>query len=385
MVGPVPLDTSLILAVGRPLRNEQDLRNRIVQISDPSSSQYRKYLTPDLFATAYGPDPTVSGTLLGFLQSNGFTMTETFTSNQLVDVRGTVASIENTFFLNLNFYQRADGSVFYAPDRQPSLNLDASTIPILYIGGLDDLAVLRASDGSAPVATVPPNPSSFLPTGLKMYWGNDFRNAYLPNISLTGLQQTVALIESTSFFPIDIMNYESASTPPLPNVPLKEVPVDNFTTAQVAGFSTSEATLDIDMAISMAPGLDDVYVYEEGGATFDGVFAKIANPPVGITLSNQISCSLSGFGFLDRNLDSSIEQFAVQGQSFFMASGDVGAYVGAILPNPPFVNSSVSFMTVVGGTQLTTGANAMPWLLETTWNDTFKQRGHPRTQLGWRH
>ena len=51
-----------------------------------------------------------------------------------------------------------------------------------------------------------------------------------------------------------------------------------------------------------------------------------------------------------------------QGQSFFQASGDSGAYKGAIMPPADDPN-----VTVVGGTSLTTTGAGGAWQSETTW------------------
>src|SRR5947208_779380 len=56
-------------------------------------------------------------------------------------------------------------------------------------------------------------------------------------------------------------------------------------------------------------------------------------------------------------------QFAAQGQSFFQASGDWGAWAGPVFPP-----SDDPFVTVVGGTSLTTSDPGGSWLSETTWS-----------------
>ncbi len=86
----------------------------------------------------------------------------------------------------------------------------------------------------------------------------------------------------------------------------------------------------------------------------------------GKLLSNQISCSWFGFG--GENVANAIQQFVAQGQSFFLASGDFGAYDNRNLPFPPYEESEVAWMTVVGGTQLSTTQSGA-WSSEVTWDD----------------
>jgi hypothetical protein len=74
----------------------------------------------------------------------------------------------------------------------------------------------------------------------------------------------------------------------------------------------------------------------------------------------QLSCS---YGF-DINLSTVqiFQQFAAQGQSFFLASGDFGAYSGTV--DEP---ADDPYITVVGGTTLTTSSSTGAWTAETAW------------------
>src|SRR6185503_15583888 len=78
--------------------------------------------------------------------------------------------------------------------------------------------------------------------------------------------------------------------------------------------------------------------------------------------ARQLSSSW-GFGSqVDPARQQIFQQFAAQGQSFFQASGDLGAWTGAIV-----ASSDDPFITVVGGTSLTTSDANGSWLAETTW------------------
>jgi hypothetical protein len=77
-------------------------------------------------------------------------------------------------------------------------------------------------------------------------------------------------------------------------------------------------------------------------------------------MAKQLSCS---YGF-DINLSTIqiFEQYAAQGQSFFLASGDAGAFVSAT--DEP---ADDPYITVVGGTTLTANASDGSWSSETAW------------------
>ena len=122
-----------------------------------------------------------------------------------------------------------------------------------------------------------------------------------------------------------------------------------------------EVTGDIEMAISMAPGLSSVLVYEGPtpqdvpplgtnyiqDATTTAQINDVLNRMATDDLAKQLSCS---YGF-DINLSTVqiFQQYAAQGQSFFLASGDAGAFSTAV--DEP---ADDPYITVVGGTTLTT-------------------------------
>ena len=97
---------------------------------------------------------------------------------------------------------------------------------------------------------------------LGRFIGYDFRNAYVPGVALTGAGQTVALLECDGYNASDITSYRT--TAGLPNVPLQNVLVDEFNGAPQDADAAKEVCLDIEMAISMAPGLSQIVVFEAG-------------------------------------------------------------------------------------------------------------------------
>jgi hypothetical protein len=135
-----------------------------------------------------------------------------------------------------------------------------------------------------------------------------------------------------------------------------------------------EVTGDIEMAISMAPGLSSVLVYEGPtplyeaplGTNYDqyaittAQINDVLNRMATDNLASQLSCSYE----MDINTSTLqiFQQYAAQGQSFFQGSGDSGAYPGAI--DEP---ADDPYLTVVGGTTLTTTGPQGSWYAETVW------------------
>jgi subtilase family serine protease len=352
-VGRLSATNRLHLAIGLPLRNPQVLRNLLQQIYDPGSPQYHQYLTPEQFTEMFGPMEKDYQSLIDFARTNGFTITGLHPNRMLLDVDGAVGDIEEALHVTMRVYQHpTQARTFYAPDMEPSIDFAG---PVLHISGLDNYILphpllhpvpsngstnATANAGSGPYGT---------------YMGRDFRAAYAPGVALTGSGQAVGLVEFDDYYTNDITAYEASNG--LPNVTLTNVLVDGFTGPPDG--ASDEVSLDIEMAISMAPGLSQVIVYE--GYVPDDVLNSMATG----NQAKQLSCSWGWSGDQDATLDQIFQEFAAQGQSFFQASGDSDAYGGA---NFIFQPADNPYITVVGGTTLTTTGPGGSWASETTWN-----------------
>jgi len=203
--------------------------------------------------------------------------------------------------------------------------------------------------------------------------GKDFRAAYLPGVTLTGAGQTVGLLEFDGYYASDISTYESAAG--LPSVPLQNVLLDSFKGSPVSVGGDTEVSLDIEMAVSMAPGLSKIVVFEGNPSSRhffpnDVLSSMASNPQI-----SQFSSSWGWSGGPSTTTDGYFQTMMAQGQSFFNAAGDSDAFtVGATsangvdntsLDNAP---SSSPYITQVGGTTLTTTGPGGAWSSETVWN-----------------
>ena len=342
---------NLTLVLGLPLRHQAELAGLLHNLYDPASPVYHKYLTPRQFAERFGPGERDYQEAARFAKSHGLTVTGTHANRTLLDVSGTVADIEKAFHVRMGVYQHpTEARTFYAPDADPTIEL---AVPILAVCGLDNFVLPRPMNlkQTFDSANATPYTSGSGPGGY--FLGNDFRAAYAPGVALNGAGQAVGLFELDGYYASDIAEYESLAK--LPNVPLTNILLDNF--SGTPGQDDLEVTLDIDMAICMAPGLSEVMVYE--GSTPDDVLNRMATD----NRASQLSCSW-GFGLqTDPVREQIFEQFAAQGQTMFQASGDSGAYAGAVYPPSDDPN-----VTVVGGTLLTTSGPGGPWSAETTWS-----------------
>jgi uncharacterized repeat protein (TIGR01451 family) len=350
-LGQLSVGANLNLAIGLPLRNQDTLTNLLAQIYDPASTNYHKYLTPAQFTEQFGPTAQDYQTVSNFARQNGLTVIGTHPNRVLLDVAGTVTNIQRAFHVTLRTYHDSvRARSFFAPDAEPTV---ATTLPILSVGGLDNYylrqpnLVAEPSGGRVPSIGSGPGGS---------YQGSDFHKAYVPGTALTGAGQNVGLLQFDGFYPSDIAAY--ASQIGLTNVPnLVVVPVDGGV-PEPTPIGNPEVSLDIEMILSMSPGVSNIYVYEAPNPSpWVDILGKMADD----NLAKQLSSSWGG-GPPDAAAEQIFQQMALQGQTFFNASGDSCAYTGLI----PFPSDS-PHITVVGGTTLTTGPG-VGYTSETVWN-----------------
>jgi len=358
-LGSVPSTNNLNLAIALPLRNQTELSNLINQIYDPASPNYHHYLTPAQFTAEFGPTEKDYQAVQAFARANGLKVTGTYPNRGLVDVQGSVRDIERTLHITLNVYQHpSENRKFYAPSTEPSLDLSVS---ILHITGLDNYGLPRPRLIANKIENgqnALPNANGSGPGGT--YSGTDFRKAYVPDSTLNGSGQIVGLLELDGYSASDITYYQNYAG--LPNIPLQNVLIDGATGAPDGSGGVVEVDLDIEVAMAMATNLAKVVVFIAPNA--GNPFVDVLNSMVSSNQIKQFSCSwyVPG-GTAEPAADQIWQQMAVQGQSFFNASGDSDAWTGLI----SFPGDS-PYMTQVGGTALATSSPNGTWMSETVWN-----------------
>ena len=359
LIGAMPLTQTMQVSIVLPLRNQADLDSLLSRLYDPSSPDFHHFLSVDAFTQRYGPTLSDYQAVVDFAQAHGFTVTGAPANRLVVPLSGTVDEIESAFNVRMNTYQHpTENRTFFSPDREPSVNL---SVPIAHIAGLDSFspphpAVIPPVAGpQAQIANV----TGSGPGG--SYLGSDMRTAYYGGTALDGNGQSVGLLEFDGYNISDV-NSTFTNAGQTYNVAINNVLLDGATGLPITSGGTAEVVLDIVQAIGMAPGLSQVRVYM-GAGTDD---ANLLNSMASENIAKQISSSWSWQPADPSTDDVFFKEFAAQGQSFFTASGDEGAYDAAI--SPFFYPQEDAYVTAVGGTHLTTNGAGGAWDSESAWN-----------------
>ena len=349
LVGPLPQTQRLNLAIVLPLRDQSELTSLLNRLYDPSSPDYRQFLSVDQFTEQFGPTAEDYQAVIDFAQANGLTVTDRPANRRLVSINGSIGQINKVFHVNMNVYRHpTENRTFFSPDREPSLNL---RVPVAHIAGLNNYSLPHPANtvsGSAPDGS---------------YLSSDMRAAYYTSTlstgatPLTGQGQIVGLYAANGYNINDVNTYFSTAGK-TNNVPIVNVLLDGLTGTPISGGLGSsyefEIELDIEMVLGMAPGLSQLRVYE--GVNPEDILNAMASE----NLAKQLSTSVT---WSQGTNDDVFMEFAAQGQSFFSASGDGGAKSSIYPAEDPWV-------TAVGGTALFTNGASGPWLSETAWSSS---------------
>jgi kumamolisin len=353
----LPATQTLHLNIALPLRNESELDELLQQLYDPQSPSFHRFLSVQEFTERFGPTEEDYAAVIRFAEQNGLTVTGTFPNRMVVDVTGSVADIESAFHVTMGSYQHpTEDRTFYSPDREPLPDL---RVPLWHISGLDNFSIPHpASLSRAPEAkghTTGSGPSGY-------FLGSDMRAAYYGGTALTGAGQSVGLLEYAGYNITDVKNYFS-KVGQTNTVTVTGISADGRSSLScTGGCDDTEQALDIEEAISMAPGLTSVRVYVSDTSDVD-IFNKMATDNISKTLSSSWTWSPAD----PSSDDPYFKEFATQGQNLFQASGDSGSYGSRSREVYP---ADDAYVTSVGGTDLTTNGGGGSWKSETAWSDS---------------
>jgi hypothetical protein len=360
--GQLPASQQIGITISLPLRNQPALETLIKQLHDPSSPQYGKYLTAQQFTEQFGPTQADYAKVIAYVKSQGMTVTRTHTTRLVLNVSASAAAINKTFAVTMKQYKHpTENRMFFAPDVEPTVE---AGLPILDIHGF---STYEQPHPMLKKATANEVANGFTtgsgPTG--QFLGSDMRAAYAPGVTLDGTGQAVGLVELGPYNLSDVQSYFSTINQTL-SVPIYNVllGVDGVCsgTPTTGGCDDGEEVIDMEQAISMAPHLSALIVYETNGPNTDAQTAFVQAAEDNIAKQISFSFGFSGTPATEPGYEQAFMELQAQGQNVFVSSGDSGANVGGV----GYPGNSPN-ITAVGGTDLTTTGPGGIWVSESGW------------------
>ena len=368
----LPLNQELQLDLVLPLKDAEGLKSFLADVYDPTSPNYRHFLTVSEFTARFGPTQDQYDAVVRFAKNYGLEVVGGSRDSMDVQVKGSVGTIETAFHVNLRTYNHpTEGREFYGVDTEPTVDLpfnlwhvsglDNYSIPHPLLVNRNDYAAAKGIDAEKVVshATTGSGPSaSFL--------GSDMRAAYYGSGSLTGAGQNLGLWEYLGTDLADLQTYYTNVKQTYPTGVVSLLSTDGTSTSCVyrtGRCDDTEQTLDMTQALGMAPGLSSLVVYV--GSTDTAIIgAMTSHTPLPTT----IGCSWGWTPADPSTLDTYFQRMAAQGQNFFAASGDNSTWTAS--GNSAAWPADDAYVVSVGGTDLNTASAAGPWASETAWADS---------------
>ncbi len=354
VIDELPPSKAMSVLVALPVRDREAIRTAVDQVSDPQSPHFRKYLKPEEFGERYGASVDDYQRLVAWAESKNFTVTPH--PNRLVAfLDGSAADVEAAFDVRLVRALRPDGTTFFRPDTEPSVDL---SMPIAHVSGLDDYAVQRPAKAPASAQS---SARDLRPDG-DGYGGyltpGDLQAAYLHGDSYFGTGQTVGLYEPgaaggtpANWLPSDINYWETY------------VAFFAGTLTQIGAITEGtafdeECEGDIEMVMALAPQVNIVAFTDSN----DVAFEKMASNAYILQFSSSFFPTISTeAGWV------ALQEMALQGQSIYSASGDSGG-VSTWGSGTALDLRLQPTVTSVGGTTLSVTSEV--WQSEVVWDSS---------------
>ena len=380
------------VTVALRLRDVDEAEKLLRSLHTPGDPQFHQFLTAEQFVARFAPTEAEVARVIASLAK--YHLAAQRTTATTLKVTGIPADMEHAFAVSLRSYEvpaRADapGYTFHAP-------LDRPTIPseiaesLTTVVGLDTRPMLRPlSRISAQVAAQAPaaKPMAGNPPG--SYTVTDFANDYdvqpLYRKGVSGEGRTLAVISLANFTPSDVFAYWNALGLSVNPKRLTIEYIDGGPGAPSDASGSIETTLDIEQSGGIAPQAKIIaYLAPNANQPWLDAFAAVVD-------SNKADSVSVSWGFWEwfQNLENSpvtdpftgqtvgfdqathelLLRGAIQGQTFFAASADGGAYdlnndlgcdgpYSSSDPNSCSLTLSVDYpasdtaMTAAGGTTL---------------------------------
>jgi kumamolisin len=388
-VGPAAAfaeNARVTVTVALRLRNADQLESLIQSVYTAGSPQYRQFLSPEEFRSQFGPSAASLAAVTRQFEAQGLTVTQSATAQ--LHVTGSAAQIEKAFAVELHSFEVAATATTSAYRyRAP---LAAPHIPAAIAGeiravlGLDSRPrmaprlrrpvhlPLQTGRASANSATKAPNTTD--PPGL--WTVVDYAEYYdvnpLYHQGVTGKGRTIAIVTLASFTPSDAYKYWSVLGLKVHPDRIREVQIDGGSGPPSDESGSDETTLDVEQSGGLAPAAR-IIVYEAPNTSqgFIDAFAAAIDSNKADTVStswgewegfdgpNLVVDSLAESGLVTNpangELSTIVEanndllaQAALQGQTWFAASGDYGAYDSVnSLPLAPSEGQPYSYNAVL--------------------------------------
>ena len=312
----------MIMVLNSDDEQKRELRRVIDEQHDKRTANYHQWLTPEDFGARFGVHDSDISQVETWLKSQGFVVEDVSKSKRVIHFSGTTGQLEKAFKTQMHNYQY-NGKTEVA--NNSNISIPTALSPV--IAGVTVHSSFRPHKSSliGRVRGAGGHKPNYSDTS--NYVGPaDFATIYNTNpllaAGITGTGSSIAIVGDSDVWLSDVEVYRQMFNLP-PNDPTVLYAGQN--NGIIAG-DDQEADSDMELAGGVAPGATIYYVDGSSNLLVDGM-TNSKEYIVENNLADIISDSFPGGCELNANnaFENQLwEQAAAQGQSVFVASGDVG-------------------------------------------------------------
>lgn len=356
----------MMLLLSRAPEQQKALDTFVGEQQDPSSPNYRHWLTPDQFAKTYGPAQSDIQQVTGWLQAHGFAINRVSAGNTVIEFSGTAGQVRAAFHTQLHKYS-VNGRENWANSSDPQIPSALAKV----VNGLVSLnnfprkplsrrlgAYTRTAEGKVlPQYTYPIQSTNFYAIGPADF-ATIYNTAPLLQAGINGAGQNIAIIGVTNVDLQDVTDFRNMFGLGAGNT---SVVIDGPDPGIVDGYET-ESLIDLEWANAVAPSANVMLVSAADTETSSGLDLAttyiLDHDLAGVISISYGDCELHLGNTGNQMAKALYEQASAQGITVVVSSGDNGS-VACDNPNTEFVAhsglavsgmASTAYNVAVGGT-----------------------------------
>jgi subtilase family serine protease len=315
-VGPTPRRRTIRFELELAFPGRDAMQAYALAVGDPSSPDYRRFLTADEIGRRFGLDDADVARVESWAAEHGLTVAAVSPQRIAIEVRAPARAVEAALGVTLRDYADATGRRYHAPADPPAIPPALDGL-VTAIAGLDARPTERPAV-RGPVAAGPVN--GLTPPIIDRAYELEGLRA----MGLHGEGQTVAIVSLDTFDPDDVARFERLAGVSGPRV--ERVAVNGGVSRP--GDDQVEVNLDIDVIRAIAPKatIIDYEAPNRGGSIGALVDRIVADGRAAVVSISWGSCELTRSAEGLSRMARSMAAAASAGITVFAASGDHGAY-----------------------------------------------------------
>ncbi len=374
-----PVNDVMLLIKPTPAQ-QVELDGLVRDQQNPSSAQFRKWLTPEEFGGRFGLSSSDESKVVAWLTSEGLQVDHRARGRNWIRFSGAAAQVSSALRTPLHRF-RVDGKIRFANTTEPSVPEALADV----VGGFIGL-----NDFPLPSFARPAPPDYNLSSSSHFLAPEDFATIYnlgpLYSAGFDGTGQSIVVVGQSDIQISDIRAFRTRY-----NLPASDPKLVPYSTDPGFNSSELEGNLDLEWAGAVAPKATINYVY--GTSAFSAmIYATEQNIAPVISVSYG-GCETDYSVPIFRSIG---QQANAQGITILVSAGDSGAAACNLNTAGPVATKGMdaSFpaalpeVTAVGGTQFVEGAgnywaatnsanfgSALSYIPEAAWSESSNTNG----------